>query len=58
MDFKEFVKDNKNTPMPSSFSAFHHGGENVRTEGRNSSLALIIEQCRKEMDVKLGRNYA
>jgi len=53
MDYHNFVKDNKNTPMPSSFSAFHNGGENVKVEGRNSNLVYVIENCRKEMQAKL-----
>ena len=43
MDFCSFVKDNKNVPLPSSFSSFFKGGNNVKVEGRNSSLAGVVE---------------
>lgn len=49
MDFKNFVKDNKNVPLCNSFSSFHKGGENVKVEGRNSSLVKVITDCRVKM---------
>jgi hypothetical protein len=54
MDFIDFVKNNNNTPMPSSFKSIFKGGENVKVQ-RNSSLDHVIFQARKEMSMKLGQ---